>query len=291
MKTSWITALLCFASFVAKAQKVKEFSGFQNPESVIAHKDHLFVTNTGTKLDPTAKDGDGYITMMSRSDGKVLEEKFIEGLNSPKGMYIKCGVLYIADVDKVVGYEIKTKKKVFEADFSKLNVTYTNDLAKAPGGFYVSGTLKDAIYKVKKKSGKIKQVPVKGDLQGANGLFRWPWGRLYVANFGRANQPDGGFGRIKRCHKKYKEFHKGGIYDGIVKYRGRLLLTDWVSASENKGRLVSYKKCKNKFTEINLGRTINGPSDIYKDRKNRVLWIPAMAENKILFIPFSELKK
>jgi hypothetical protein len=292
MKTKIILAA-AFSSLLlsAKAQKIKEIGGFQNPESVIAHKDQLFVSNTGEKLDPIAKDGDGYITMLNREDGKVIEQKFISGLNSPKGMYIKCGVLYIADIDKIVGYNIKTKKKVFEADLSKFGVTYANDLARAHGGFYVSATLNDAVYKVCKKKAKVKQLKIKGDVKGANGLFRKPGGRLYVANYGRADQPDGGFGRIKRCHKKYVEFHKGGIYDGIVKYKGRLLVTDWVNSAESKGRLVAYKHCKKKFTEINLGRTIDGPSDIYKDKKHRVLWIPAMKENKILSVSFDELTK
>src|SRR4051812_22417171 len=108
MKTKiLIAALLVFSLNGASAHNgncnksgVKELTGFKNPESVIVHKDHLFVSNTGEKLDPTTKDGDGYISMLNRKDGKMIEEKFISGLNSPKGMYVKRNVLYVTDIDK-----------------------------------------------------------------------------------------------------------------------------------------------------------------------------------------------
>lgn len=290
MKKHFLITAILLNIFAAYAQKTKEISGFQNPESVLAYKDHIFVSNTGEKLDPVAKDGDGYISLLDREGTKITELKFISGLNSPKGMYAKCGVLYIADIDKVVGYNIKTKKKVFEADLSGFGVTYANDIARAHGGFYVSSTLKDAVYKVCKKKAKVKELKIKGEVHGANGLFRKPGGRLYIANYGRADQPDGSFGRIKRIHKKYVEFHKGGIYDGIIKYHGRVYVTDWVNTTETKGRLVAYKHCKKQFSEIKLGRTIDGPSDIFKDKKNRVLWIPAMRENKIYSVSFDDLK-
>ncbi len=43
--------------------------------------------------------------------------------------------------------------------------------------------------------------------------------------------------------------------------------------------------------EIKLDKSIGGPSDIFADKKTKLLWIPSMIENKIVAVPFSDLKK
>jgi len=297
MKTKLLIAgLLALTLSSGRAGDVKEITGFKNPESVIVHKDHLFVSNTGEKLDPTTKDGDGYISMLSRKDGKMIEEKFISGLNSPKGMYVKHNVLYVTDIDKVVGYNIKTKKKVYESDLTKYGVSYANDIAKAARGFYVSNTLNngvgDGIFRLyRKHPDKVKQVNVKGTLLGANGLYRKPGGRLFVANYGRDEQPDGSFGMIKRIIKKYVAFHRGGVYDGTVKRMRRVYVTNWTTAGASGGQLMSYRRNKKQLAVVPLSATMNGPSDIYADKRQRVLYVPAMIDNKVLEVAFNDLKK
>ena len=286
-----MTAIAVFLLTSSYAKKTNEVNGFQNPESVIAYKNHLFVSNTGEKLEPLAKDGDGYISMLSREDGKIIELKFISDLNSPKGMFIKKGVLYVADVDKVQGFNIKTKKKVFEADLSKYGVVYANDITRAFRGMFVSATLKSAIFKIK-NNGKIKELKIKGTFNGANGLDRKLVGKLAIANYGKDNEPNGSFGKIGLITKKYKAYQNLGVFDGIVRKCGKLYVSDWVNLSENKGRLVVYKKhCKKGLHEITLDKTINGPSDIYADKKTKMFWIPAMRENKIVAVPFGDLKQ
>ena len=53
------------------------------PESVVAMGDFIYVSNVNGN--PTEKDGNGYISKLYKS-GKVCTNKFIEGLNAPKGM-------------------------------------------------------------------------------------------------------------------------------------------------------------------------------------------------------------
>lgn len=284
-----ITVLMLVAVITANAQ-VTEVSGFQNPESVMAAGDKLFVSNLGNVLDPTAKDGDGFISLISRKDGKIIEEKFISGLNSPKGMNARYGFLAVADVDRVVVFKIRTKKKVWEVDLSKLGVTYANDITMAGTGVaYVSATDKNAIYKVC-HTGKIKQLMVKVDLPGINGLARG-CGKLFVANYGRENNPNGSFGKINKCNKKFTLFQGGGSYDGIVKIGHRLVVTDWVSTTENKGRIVVWDLRNKKSSTVNIGRTIDGPADLFADCKTKTVWVPAMRENKLLVIPYAQIKK
>ncbi len=285
-----LTAFAVLLLSTIYAKKTTEINGFQNPESIIAYKNHLFVSNTGEKLEPLAKDGDGYISMLSREDGKIIELKFISDLNSPKGMFIRKGVLYVADVDKVQGFNIATKKKVFEADLNKYGVSYANDITRAFRGLFVSATLKSVVFKIK-YNGKIKELKIKGTFNGANGLDRKRIGKLAIANYGNENQPNGSFGKIGLITKKYKQYQQSGIYDGIVRKCGKLYVTDWINLTENKGRLVEYKKhCKKGMREIVLDKSIGGPSDIFADKKTKLLWIPAMIENKIVAVPFSDLK-
>ena len=75
--------------------------------------DFIYVSNVNG--DPTAKDGNGYISKLYKS-GEVCTNKFIEGLNAPKGMVIVNEVLYVTDIDKVLGFEVNSGKKTFEYD-------------------------------------------------------------------------------------------------------------------------------------------------------------------------------
>lgn len=267
--------------------KSSVYEGFQHPESVIAHKKHLFVSNTGEKLEPLAKDGDGYITLLSRKDNKVIEQKFISDLNSPKGMFVKRGVLYVADVDKVVGYNIKTKKKVFEKNLANNGALYLNDVTRAPFGIYVSATLNDGFYKINNR-GKVKEIKLKNNhLVGVNGISRKPLGKVFVANFGEDTK-QGNVGKFGTVIKKYKTLKNGGINDGIVT-KGKIYYTDWVNRTENDGDIISMRRNGKKVRVNHINTNLSGPSDIYVDRKQRVLWVPAMNENKIVAVPFSLL--
>ncbi|MFN8309078.1 MAG: hypothetical protein U0T73_03870 [Chitinophagales bacterium] len=283
-----MAALVGIFRFGGHAQISKEIAGFHNPESVIGYKDHLFVSNMGDKLDPTAKDGDGYISMIYRTDGKMVQEKFIEGLNSPKGLFVCHGYLHVVDVDRIIAYKIKTKEKVWEADLSKQGITYANDVVPFCGGLLVSATDKNAIYKVK-RSGKVKQWVVKGELPGANGLLR-KCGKLYVANYGRGNEPDGSVVKIGCNHKVKTLPYPKGYYDGIAKICGILLVADWVNPADNSGKIMAYDCHKKAIATLPVNRTIDGPADIYADCKTKTLWIPAMREGKILAIPFAAVK-
>ncbi|MBS1686714.1 MAG: hypothetical protein JSS76_18385 [Bacteroidetes bacterium] len=288
--------LITYISTSAKENPtVKEVSGgLQSPESVTACGKYLFVSNMGSKADPSAKDGDGYISQLWRKDGKMVEEKFISGLNSPKGIKVIHGKLFIADVDRVVAYNLKTRKKVWEADLSKEGVTYANDISiRGCGSIFVSATDKNAIYKVCRK-GTVKQLKVKGDLQGANGLYKGGCG-LYVANYGHGEKPDGSFGRVALCSKKYKMYGSGGVYDGIQKVCGRIVVTDWVERKEGttgvKGRLLVHRPCKRLTYEVETGKNLGGPSDIYRDCHTKTIWIPCMTDNKLVAVPFATIKK
>src|SRR5690606_40867077 len=92
-KESVIGLLVAALPLVSQAN-VSEVGGA--PESTLRHGDALLVANVGAKLEPTAKDGDGYISLV-RLGGETTKDMF-EGkvrLDAPKGMDIHEGVLYV----------------------------------------------------------------------------------------------------------------------------------------------------------------------------------------------------
>ena len=81
--------------------------GFSHPESVDLDIPHqvFYVSNLGGA--PLDKDGNGFISKVSR-DGKLLQLKWIEGLNAPKGMVMNGFTLYVSDIDKLVEIDTRT---------------------------------------------------------------------------------------------------------------------------------------------------------------------------------------
>ena len=293
MKRILFPVLLTLLGLSGKSQTsvgVQEIKGgLQSPESVTAKGNFMYVSNMGAKADPNAKDGDGYISQLSRKGGKMMEEKFITGLNSPKGIKIIRGMIFVADIDRVVAFNIKTKKQEWEVSLADKGETYLNDISiRRCGSIFVSSTDKNKIYKICRNR-KVKELAVKGTIEGTNGLFKGT-SRLYVANYGHGAQPDGSFGYIPLCSKKYKILHAGGIYDGVQKVCHRMIVSDWVNRSENKGKIVVFNVCKKKYSELALGKTLGGPSDIYADCKTKTLWVPCMLDNSLVAIPYSMIK-
>lgn len=291
LKSGFAVAILAIAlpTMAGEKNAVRVSEGFQHPESVVAHRKSLFVSNTGAELKPLEKDGDGYITKLSRKNGEIVEEKFITDLDSPKGMFAKGKRLYVADVNKVYVFNAKTKKKIAEHDLSNQGAAYLNDVTKAVNGVYVSSTLENTLYKIK-RNGKVKEIKLKNaNLNGINGVYRRPLGKVFVANFGHENEQNGNVGKFGVVRKKYKQIKKHGINDGIALKGGKVVYTDWVDKTKNAGNVITVKRIKGKTTKVDLPVAIGGPSSIYADRRHRILWVPSMTDNKIVAIPFSKL--
>ncbi len=81
-------------------------TGFEDPEGVAEAPDGtIFISNVAGEAD--ARDGNGYISRLSKS-GEILDLKFIEGLDAPKGMAVHDGRLYVADIDIVRIFDAAT---------------------------------------------------------------------------------------------------------------------------------------------------------------------------------------
>lgn len=160
-------------------------TGFAAPESAYydAASNAVFVSSINGQI--LEKDGNGYISRLS-PDGKVVAEKWATGIHAPKGLRSARGVLYAADIDQVVGFDIASGKEVSRVTVA--GAVFLNDLATAPDGtVYVSDSTALKIFEVK---GGTSSVFVEGAdvVEQPNGLLV-DGARLVLGTIGPAPVP------------------------------------------------------------------------------------------------------
>jgi outer membrane protein assembly factor BamB len=256
-----------------------EISGFDHPESVLVDAKRVYVSNVGVKPLPMDKDGDGYISLVSKK-GELINKNFLAGLNAPKGMALIGSTLYVADVDEVRGFDVHSKKQVFSLVFD--GVKFLNDIVvKDANTLLVSGTDSGKIYEVNTKT---KTQKVSADLPTANGII-YEKGKIYAVMLAKTPEKMfGGGGKLVEIDAKsgkVTELAKAdGILDGIQKVGDTIYFSDWVKF-EKAGVMRTYNLKTKAEGELALGK-IGGPADFSIDKKENKIWIPKMIEGKVL---------
>jgi Prokaryotic membrane lipoprotein lipid attachment site len=266
----------------------KIVTGLQSPESVITDGQFFYVSNVGPELAPSAKDANGFISKLD-AEGNMIELKWLAGadLHAPKGMAIVKGVLYVADIDKVRGYNLKTKEKVYQLDFYNTGTQFLNDLTAIDDNtLYVSATDVGYVYKVDLRgSGKYEMMDILSDLTGVNGLYYdKAKKRLLLCSFGVDGSPVGMVGSCPLDAKPLKQKYMGvfkGFLDGIqLVADDMVLVTDWQDM-EKGGNLIFYDLVTEEVRSVLYG-LIGGPADFYYDDKTKKVWLPAMQDNELI---------
>ena len=191
-------AVLLLASSGVHAQSTQFLDAFAHPESVVidAGTGTAYVSNIGTDLAPMAKDGDGFISKVT-PDGIIESLRFLprdstEALHAPKGMAILAGTLYVADVDRIVGFDLSTRAQVFAVDLSGFGTQFLNDLAVFDGRtLLASATDIGTVFRVPVGDPPEATVLVEG-IEGVNGVHVDSDNVLYTVSFGG----DGGLRQI-----------------------------------------------------------------------------------------------
>ena len=138
---------------------------FTTAESAIydAKRDIIYVSNI--EDGPWEADGKGSIGQLSLT-GEVINSRWIEGLNAPKGLGIVDDYLYVTDLKTLVEIDIignKINKKYLIEDASGIN-----DITTSPSGtVYISDSQAGKIFKL--EDGSISQI--KDGLGTSNGIF------------------------------------------------------------------------------------------------------------------------
>jgi len=237
----------------------------ETPESVLYDPvlKILFVSNINGK--PTDKDGNGYISIVNL-EGQITDQKWMTGLNAPKGMGIFKGTLYVTDIDRVAAIDIINReiKKFYQVPEAK----FLNDIAiDQNGAVYISDMNSTRIYRI--YNDKIELWLDQALLTNPNGLF--------VAN----DKLMIGCNKIALADLKNKGTMTwlegtGGI-DGLEGTGdGRYIFSDW---SGNVYLVGTDKKIEKILDTTAAG--INA-ADIEFIPEKRLLLVPTFGDNRVM---------
>ena len=266
------TAILGFASTLT-------IEGFSSPESTIVNKNDLYISNVGKELKPTLKDNDGFISKLD-INGNIKELHFIDGLNAPKGMGIVGNTLFVADIDTLRGFDLSTKKEVFNVVFEGVN--FLNDITvKDSNTLFIGASDTSAIYEVNISNKSYKKLM---DFTVTNGLF-YEDGILYTAQLGSTTQNMfDGKGKLYKIDLKdnNKLTQLGtfeGVLDGVHKVGNKVYVSDWGNAK--KTGIIRVYDLETKKESVLETELFMGAADFWIDEKSKKIFMPQMIGGKV----------
>ncbi len=261
---------------------VARYTGLATPESVFYDeaRDRYLVSNVQGK--PVDVDNNGFISELS-PDGTVKTLKWIEGgknkvtLNAPKGLALVGDVLYVADLDTVRMFDVKSGAS--KGAIKLPGAAFANDVAAADDGrVFVSdsglkmegsefkGTGTDAVWVIEK--GKPRTLAKSADLARPNGLVV-SGKSVIVATFGSneiyALDEKGQKGESTKLPK--------GSLDGIVALGGDLLVSSWEASTVYRGKMGG--------TFEPVLTSLKSPADIGFDKKRNRVLVPRFMEDVV----------
>jgi len=283
----FLLALLVALALPALATSItveKTIPGFSSPESVVVSGDDVFVSNLGVKLEPMEKDGDGFISKLDRQ-GNIKVLKWVDQLNAPKGLIAVNGVLYVADIDRVLGYRQRDGKPVFELDLAASGSKFLNAFARYDNRrLLLSATDLSKVFVIDLLSRSYRELKFDSPPRGPNGLKKLG-PRLMVVEWGSDNQANGKVkaylldGYTAKLEKTW-EPSPAGYFDGVVSLgANRWLISNWVKF-EPGGLLQVLDTRDGKVSVANEKIPLAGPADLFLDDQNK-LWVPGMLEGKV----------
>ncbi|MEM1001613.1 MAG: acetolactate decarboxylase [Bacteroidota bacterium] len=280
-----LLAICCALGLQLNAQQI--INGFAMPECVTSDGKRFFVSNQGQ--DFVTKDGDGFISEISE-EGKVLRQRFlpVEGiLHAPKGMVIVENVLYVADLDRIVGFNIDSRATVFKLSIDGAKLL--NDICQLENGsIAVTETILGNIYKIDIAKQSLEII---GNIPTANGIAYNLKTKQFVVCSNGENYGEGSI-YIKSGTSEFMQLPNisNGFFDGIEWLDNKhLLISDWITFPVNgMGKLWVYdledhqSKCS--ITEESI-------ADIYYDIESSKIYMPQMLHNRVLISDWEQLSK
>lgn len=246
-----------------------------NPESVYFDTEYNSIYISNINGDGDRKDGNGHISLYS-GDGKVINTQWVTDLNAPKGMRSYKGLLWVADINKVIVINKKTGK--IDKSFIIPGAKFLNDIAiDRDGAVYISDTITSKVHKIQNNKSTTFLVGEKYD--SPNGLLVLG-NKLYIASWGLtkdwSTKTPGRLYSIDLKTKEMKYITKNplGNLDGLeLRANGKFLVSDWVAGK------VFEVDMKGNAKLIFSGK--QGLADIGYDKKTDRIFIPYMKDNKV----------
>lgn len=268
--------IACRAEELEKTEITSQLLRFN--EGTVAYGSSLLISNFGTEhLNPLNEEGKGYIVKLA--DGKI--QKFIgpDGyLSSPKGMAIHKHKLYIADVNKILIYDLNNTASKPSIVPLPDNNAFANDIAINSGYAYISVTNTGKIFKLKLETNELSEFMT---VPGANGLL-FNNNSLYIASYpaNGITTDDNVIYIIKDINQPLltKFINHPGQYDGLALYKTKLFFSNWINGEVG---YIDTKTGLRKIIEMN-NISIQGPADI--SIVNNYLYIPDLPKSQVIKI-------
>ncbi len=274
----WIGINLCFLTTAVYGQDQYSYDGFDAPVSVTQYGGHYYLSCAGKNFGTSVKDGDGYVSRI-RSDGSQEDAvKFIAGLNNPRGILAVQGTLYACDIDRLVGFDLKSKKKVFELSFAgEKTIQLTDIVSNNDKILYVSATDINTIFEVDLSAKKYKKyaepIAPSGMLIDKN--------LMYVCSWGTDSLPNGKLGVIDMTSRKYTQLsdYEGFLW-GLALNGNQLYFSDWVQFGK-RGIINRFDLKTKEVRHIKFTSKMGGPAGFVYDARNNIFIVPAVSEGKV----------
>lgn len=234
------------------------------PESVLfdASNKVLYVSNIdGT--DPWAKDGKGSIGKIGL-DGKIIAVDWVTGLNSPKGIGMYNGKLYVADISDIVVIDIQ--KGAIEKTIAVAGAEGLNDVSAGSDGIiWVSDSKNKKIYRVENDQAAVYLE----NLKGPNGVLMHG-GDLYILDAGGAYKVN-----KDKTLALISDGMEGGT-DGIENISGNdFLVSCWEGA-------IWYVNESNKQLLLDTKAEKKNTADIGFDVNAKIVYVPTFWKNSVV---------
>jgi hypothetical protein len=264
------------------------------PESVYIAGEFVYASNIGPRQEDIPG-GNGYISVLSTS-GEIIEQNIIPPsvkLNKPMGMAIIDHILYVADVDHVVGIDLKSRNKVLDVDLSSTGEEFLNDIAAVDEShLVVSGTNQKKLFLINLAEKNFKEITTDITLDHPNGLKfdKAHQELLVVQNREHAIREKGNGSLIAfrldasnaKASLAWELSDLGKFVDGIAISGSDILVSDWVSF-EADGTLVHIRRDPMPYVEETLNLNIAGFADFDWDASQSLLVAPNLMEGKVHF--------
>ena len=283
MSNTKILFTLLFVSFCISTsvlgQDQYSIRGFDSPVGVTHYGGFYYLSNAGENFGLDVKDDDGYISRI-KSDGSQEEVtlKYIIGLDNPRGITSIQGTLYICDIDRLIGIDLKSKKKVFELSFAKEKVKQlTGIVAINDKMVYITATDINTIFEVNLSNNKYTKWT---EISAPSGLLINN-NQMYVCSIGTDSLPNGKLGMIDMKSKKYTQLTTDeGYFWGLALNGKRLYYSDWMQFA--KRGVIKWVDIDSLSTgELKFTSKIGGPADFLYDSRNDIFIIPAVLEGVV----------
>lgn len=279
-------AVACIPA-ILNAQNLVFDEGLRFNEGTVSYKGSILVSNFGSsEFNPLNSENKGYIMAINGAD--ISEFIKADGhLSAPKGMAIVDNHLYIADVGRVVVYNLKKLSEAPYTIFLPEGEVFVNDIAALSTIVLVTVTNTGNIYGIEATDGEHPGEPkLMGNIPGANGIAIFGT-KIYVASY----NPSGTSGAENVIYAAdaiggtptLTPLIEGlpiGQYDGITLSEdgSMIYFSSWTGAQG--GAIYSYNLLKGgAVQELNFGVKLEGPADILC--KGGYLYVPDLPQSKL----------